>query len=192
LLLIFSAYQYISAGSVSTLQRLDIPLLTLIALFTGKSNIKQTALSLIAFALVTILIILNKSTEETPIGYFLVLSGVVIIAINTLLQKKIAETENIETIMVVVSISSVFWGGIRCWQTYSTFSNVTPILLLAIIGLSIINLVVFYIVNDLYKKHSLEFVRYPYLVAAFGTMVVEMIIAHKLSSALLIIGTYQS
>ncbi|MFN8294587.1 MAG: DMT family transporter [Chitinophagales bacterium] len=188
LLLIFTAYQYISAGSVSTLQRLDIPLLTLITLFSRKSSTKQVLLSFFAFAVVAALLIFNKSTDEKPMGYLLVLAGVIVIAINTLLQKEIAARENIETIMVVVSASSVFWGGIRCWQAHSTFDNISINVLLAIIGLSLINLIIFYLVNDLYKKHSPEFVRYPYLIAAFVTMIVEMIVKQKISSPLLIGG----
>ncbi|MBK9794340.1 MAG: hypothetical protein IPP60_14905 [Sphingobacteriales bacterium] len=152
LLLIFTAYQYISAGSVSTLQRLDIPLLVIIAAFGSQSKLSQTLLAFFAFALVASLLILNKTTDEDPIGYFIVLSAVVILCINTLLQKKIAVTENIQTIILISSLSSVFWGGIRCWQTHSTFANIQLDSLLLIVGLSFANLLIFYIVNDLYKR----------------------------------------
>lgn len=188
LLLIFTAYQYISAGSVSTLQRLDIPLLVIIAAFGSQSKFSQTLLALFAFALVATLLILNKTTAEDPIGYFIVLSAVVILCINTLLQKKIAITENIQTIILISSLSSVFWGGIRCWQTNSTFSNIQLDSLLVIVGLSFANLLIFYIVNDLYKKKSPEVVRYPYLLAAFLTMITEMIVEHKIFNPILIVG----
>lgn len=188
LLLIFTAYQYISAGSVSTLQRLDIPLLVLISAFGGQSKLSQTLLALLAFALVAALLLLNKTTDEDPIGYFIVLSAVVILCINTLLQKKIAITENIQTIILISSLSSVFWGGVRCWQTHSTFANIQLDSLLAIVGLSIINLIIFYLVNDLYKKKRPEVVRYPYLLAAFLTMITEMIVEHKMFNPILIIG----
>ncbi|MFN8300341.1 MAG: hypothetical protein U0T75_14670 [Chitinophagales bacterium] len=188
LLLIFTAYQYISAGSVSTLQRLDIPLLLLIAAFGGHSKLSQTLLAVLAFVLVTILLILNKTTDEDPIGYLIVLSAVAIICINTLLQKKIAVTENIQTIILISSLSSVFWGGFRCWQTNSTFANIHFDSLLAIVGLSFANLLIFYIVNDFYKKESPEVVRYPYLLAAFLTMITEMIIEHKIFNPILIVG----
>ena len=188
LLLIFTAYQYISAGSVSTLQRLDIPLLVIIAAFSNQSKLSQTLLALFAFALVATLLILNKTTDEVPIGYFIVLSAVVILCINTLLQKKIAITENIQTIILISSLSSVFWGGIRCWQTHSTFANIQLDSLLIIVGLSFINLIIFYIVNDLYKKKSPEVVRYPYLLAAFMTMMTEMIVEHKIFNPILIVG----
>ena len=188
LLLVFTAYQYISAGSVSTLQRLDIPLLVLVAAFNKKSNLLQISLSLLAFVLVAALIVFSKTTNEHPIGYFIVLAAVVIICINTLLQKKIALTENIPTIIFISSISSVFWSGIQCLQTHATFANIHAGNLLVIIGLSIINLIIFYIINDIYKKYNPEVVRYPYLVAAFFTMIVEMVIAQKLSSPVLIIG----
>lgn len=188
LLLFFTAYQYISAASVSTLQRLDIPLLALVTMLSSRFSIKPFILSFLTFVCVAALLWFNITTDENPFGYFLVLSGVVVIAINTLVQKRIAAKENIIVIMLVVSLSSVFWGGIRCWQTHSTFANITPLLLLGIVGLSLINLLVFYIVNDLYKKYSPEFVRYPYLVAAFGTMILEMIVEAKVFSPVLIIG----
>lgn len=188
LLLIFTAYQYISAGSVSILQRLDIPLLVIIFAFNRKSSLFQIVLALLSFILVAALIFFSKTTNEHPIGYFIVLSAVVIICINTLLQKKIALTENIPTIIFISSISSVFWSGIQCLQTHATFANIHIGSLLVIVGLSIINLIIFYIINDIYKKHNPEVVRYPYLVAAFFTMIVEMVIAQKLSSQVLIIG----
>lgn len=188
LLLIFTAYQYISAGSVSTLQRLDIPLLVLFATFGGQSKVSQTVLAVLAFVLVAALLILNKTTDEDPVGYFIVLSAVVILCVNTLLQKKIAVTENIQTIILISSLSSVFWSCIRCWQSHSTFANIHFDSLLVIVGLSIINLIIFYIVNDLYKKKSPEVVRYPYLLAAFLTMITEMIVEHKIFNPILIIG----
>ncbi len=188
LLLIFTAYQYISAGSVSILQRLDIPLLVIIFAFNRKSSLFQILLAILSFMLVAALVFFSKTTNEHPIGYFIVLSAVVIICINTLLQKKIALTENIPTIIFISSISSVFWSGIQCLQTHATFANIHAGNLLVIIGLSIINLIIFYIINDIYKKHNPEVVRYPYLVAAFFTMIVEMVIAQKLSSPVLIIG----
>ena len=188
LLLIFTAYQYISAGSVSTLQRLDIPLLVLLAIFSGTFSAKQFALAIFALGITALLIILNQTTDENPLGYFLVLSGVFVICLNTLLQKKIAVSENIETIMVVTSVSSIFWGAIRCWQAGATFENIKFPQIAIIFGLSVINFVIFYIVNDLYKKESPEFVRYPYLLAAFLTMGMEMIIEQKIFSPILLTG----
>lgn len=188
LLLIFSAYQYISAGSVNTLQRLDIPLLSLIALANHNFLTKQFLLSLLVFVLVVILLVYNKTTGENMVGYFLVLVGVIFTVIYTLLQKKIAAKENIVAIMFVVSLSSIFWGGLRCWQAHSTFQKISFGVLLTIFELAIINLAIFYLVNELYKERSPEYVRYPYLVAAFGTMTIEMLIKGKLENLLVIIG----
>ncbi|MEI6052255.1 MAG: hypothetical protein WCQ44_06095 [Opitutaceae bacterium] len=188
LLLIFTAFQYISAGSVSTLQRLDIPLLVLIAAFSRKSTRIQVLLALLSFVLVAALLLLNKATDQNPIGYFIILSAVVIICISTLLQKKISVTENIPTIIFISSLSSVFWGGVRCGQTHSTFAHIHLGGLSVIFGLNLINLIIFYMITDLYKRHSPEVVRYPYLLAAFMTMITEMIVAHKLFSPILIIG----
>lgn len=188
LLLIFTAYQYISAGSVNTVQRLDIPLLTLFSVFSVRFSTKQFTLSALAFGFLVALLLLSKTTDEEPIGYYLVVAGVIIISIYTLLQKKIAVTENIATIMFIVSLSSVFWSGIRCLQIHTTFKNISITILAVIAGLSLINFVIFYIINDLYKKHTPELVRYPYLIAAFGTMLAEMIVEHKIFNPLLIIG----
>lgn len=176
LLLNFSAFQFISASSVSTLQRLDIPLLCLFAMFSFKFSIKQFLLCVLVFSVVGSIIFLNQTTKENPIGYLLILSSVLVLSINTILQKKIAVSENLVAIMFVVSLSSVFWGGIRCIQTNATFEQIHLGSLLAIFALAVINVFIFYIINDLYKKHQPEFVRYPYLLAAFGTMIVEMII----------------
>lgn len=188
LLLVFTAYQYISAGSVSSLQRLDIPLLVLAAFFSRKFSKSQFALSLTALGLVILLIIVNEKTDENPFGYFLVISGVIVICFNTLLQKKIAAVEKIETIMVVTSLSSIFWGAIRCWQAGASFESIKFPQIILIFGLSVINFIIFYIVNDLYKKQSPEFIRYPFLLAAFLTMGMEMMIEWKIFSPILITG----
>lgn len=188
LLLNFSAFQFISAGSVSTLQRLDIPLLCLFAMFRFKFSIKQFLFCILVFLVVGSLIFLNQTTKENPIGYLLILSSVVVLSINTILQKKIAVSENLVAIMFVVSLSSVFWGGIRCIQTNATFEHIHWGSLLAIFGLAVINVFIFYIINDFYKKHQPEFVRYPYLLAAFGTIIVEIIIYQKLLNTYLIVG----
>lgn len=188
LLLVFTAYQFISAGSVNTIQRLDIPLLILFSFLNGGFSTKRVSLSALAFGILVVLVLLNKTTDEDPIGYYLVVAGVIIISMYSLLQRKIAVSENIATIMFIVSLSSVFWSGIRCLQTNSTFVNINKPVLVSIVGLSIINFILFYIINDLYKKHKPELIRYPYLIAAFGTMLTEMIVEHKVFNPLLIIG----
>ena len=188
LLLVFTSYQYISAASVNTIQRLDIPLLTFLTLFSGKFSLKRFLLSLLTVSIIIALIFANKSTDENPIGYFLVIIAVIVTSIYTILQKRISIVENIASIMFVVSLSSVFWSSIRCLQTHTTFVNVSNFILASIIGLSIINFIIFYILNDLYKYHSSEFVRYPYLIAAFVIMLTEMIVEHKIFSPVLIIG----
>lgn len=188
LLLILTSYQYITAGSVTTLQRLDIPMVALAGMAMGRFSSKQFILSALAFVFVAALLLLNSKTDEDPFGYFLILSGVVVIAINTLLQKSIAKKESLTTIMFVVSMSSMFWGGIRCWYTGTTFTNINPQILLAIFGLSVVNLGIFYLVTNLYRKHTPAFVRYPYLIAAFATMGAEMIVEHKVFSPLLLGG----
>ncbi|SDE31590.1 hypothetical protein [Niabella drilacis] len=187
LLLIFTAYQYISAGSVSTLQRLDIPLLAVLAMHQ-KFSLKKLLLSVLAFLLVAVLVVYTSANGENPVGYFLVLAGVALVAVNTLIQKQIAAKENIVAIMLVGCLSSICWGGLRCWQGCSSFQNMSPAILLAIFGLAVVNLTIFYLVNELYKKHPPEFVRYPYLIAAFGTMCVEMLMKQRWQSPVVIAG----
>ena len=188
LLLNFSAYQYISAGSVSILQRLDIPLLVLVSLFSVRFSWGRFSLSVLAFLVVFLLAFYTQKSGENPLGYFLILGSVVILSINTLIQKQIAQKENLSTIMLVVSLSSVFWGGIRCWQSDVGFQHLNLEIIVAVLGLAVINLAIFYLVNQLYKKHSPEFVRYPYLISAFGTMVVEMLIKQQWESPVIIFG----
>lgn len=134
LLLFYTAYQYISAGSVSTLQRLDIPVLVLAATSSRKITWPQILLAAFAFILVAVLLILNKAKSESPLGYIIVLTGVCILCVNTVLQKKIATLENIQTIIFISSISSFFWAGVRCYQIHATFSHVHLSNLCVIIG----------------------------------------------------------
>lgn len=188
LLLIFSSYQYISAGSVNTLNRLEIPIITLFSLPIRKQPFSAFSLSILSFLIVGGLIFFNENIDEDPYGYALVLMGVVLISAYTLIQKKVASLENIEVIMIVSSISSIFWSGIT-GINYSEILGVfrsTDIILILILAL--INLSIFYIINDVYKKHPVNYVRFPYLIAALGTMCLEMIVEQKIFSPILIIG----
>lgn len=203
LLLTFTAYEHISAGSVNALQRLDIPLLAVVAVVShsrsrrkpflssvpGSGFDQRTVsfwLSVLAFVLVAVLLLFNQTTDEEPAGYFLMLAAVGALVITTLLRQKTARSENIATIMLIASLSSMFWGGIRCWQIHASFAGVSPAVLCFIVVLALINFVMFFLVNEFHKKYPPEFVRYPYLIAAFGTMIAEMITEHKLFSPLLI------
>lgn len=188
LLLVFTAYQYISAGSVSTMQRLDIPILVLLAVFSQKVNWLQLVLSVSALIGVALLLYFNQTTDEDPIGYMIVLSAVVVMCINTVIQKRIAIAENIPTIIFISSLSSVFWGGIRCIQTHATFQNLNALTLFTRVILSLINLAIFYLINYVYKNYNPEIVRFPYLLAAFFTMITEMIIEQKIFNPLLLGG----
>ncbi len=188
MLLNFSAYQYISAGSVSTLQRLDIPLLVLVSFLYSPFNGRKGFLAVLSFLVVGLMIFYSRNAQENVLGYVLIIFSVIVLVINTLLQKKIAVKENIATIMAVVSLSSLFWGGIRCWQSGADFQKITPMILGIIFGLAVINLIIFYLVNELYKKYPAEFVRYPYLISAFAIMIVEMLIKQKWETPVVIFG----
>ncbi len=188
LLLIMTGFEYISAGSVSTMQRMDIPLLIVIAAFTSKVTKTQLFLSLVTFAIIVALILLSNKTDESPVGYLIVFTGVVCVCINALLQKKISRKEEVQIIIAITSLSSLTWSLFRCYQKHTSFENIQSeqYLLLAMLGA--FNVGIIFIMTQLYKLYKPDFVRYPFLLCTFLTMIVEMIVAHKLFSPIVLIG----
>ena len=64
--------------------------------------------------------------------------------------------------------------------------EMNPVYIIEIIILSLLNLTLNYALIHLFKRHSAEAVRFPYIIAAVLTMVLEMVIEQKFFSWILI------
>jgi hypothetical protein len=176
LLLVFSAYEHLSAGTVTTLQRLDIPTIVILGAMTGTVVRKEIGLALTTFLVVAINLWLSGNTQGEPIGYILMLGAVMTVAISTLIQKRIAVSEQVETVMVFSCLSSLIWSGGSVFAMGITYVVPTGAQLSLIGFLALVNTALFYLVYRLYRAHTPEFVRYIYLWAAMATVITEIVI----------------
>ena len=95
-------------------------------------------------------------------------------------------TESMEIIILVGSLSGLIWSSV--WMNYKGISvlEMKSVYIFEIIALSIMNLTLNYVLIHLFRRHSAEAVRFPYIIAAVLTMVLEMVIEQKFFSWILI------
>lgn len=183
---LFSSFEFISAASFSTLSRIDIPIIILITAISIKQSKKKIYLSVFVLFVVAFILYESQEVDEDFLGYMLVIFGVLGNVLNTLLKKRMSTTESLELIILVGSSSALVW----CfgWMQYKGVSpfEIKQIYIFEIIALSIMNLILNYVLIHLFKRHSAEAVRFPYIIAAVLTMVLEMIIEQKFFSWILI------
>ena len=180
--LIFESYKYLAAGSVSLVQRVDIPLIVLISMFSGeKRSSLQFWLSFWVLAMIGFLILDSRFIDEEPIGFLLVFTGVVMVSFSYLLVKRSAESENVYLISNVNSLAMMAVGSVVMSITKSSWYIQWPyIWLFGLIGVCFFLL---YIVGiRLYKWYNTERARFPFIIGTLATMCLEMIIEHKLFS----------
>jgi len=188
MLLILTGFQYISGGSVTTIQRMDIPLLILYSAITSHVRKTQLFLAVLTFVIILTLVIVHKRTNERPIGYALVLLSVICICMNALLQKNISTKERVEIIIINASLSSLLWSLTWCLYRNAWFENVGTIQCLILAMFGFFEIIIVCILVQLYKIYSPDFVRYPFLLSAIFTMIAEMVIVHKHFSPIVIVG----
>ncbi len=183
---LFSSFEYISAASFSTLTRIDIPIIVLITALSVKQSKRKIRLSVLILAVVGLILYESQAVDEDFFGYMLVILGVFGNVINTLLKKKMSTTESMEIIILVGSLSGLIWSSV--WMNYKGISvfEMKSIYIFEIIALSVMNLTLNYVLIHLFRRHSAEAVRFPYIIAAVLTMIMEMIIEQKFFSWILI------
>jgi hypothetical protein len=187
LLLITQSYQFLSATSVAAFQRLDIAFIVFISIIIGRYKFFDKILFVIANALtVACIITLSGSIDEQPAGYFLALSGVLLISISNFFVQKTALQENFYIFVNTACISCIIVG--ICFGLYKGFEimfSVRQIIGLFLSGLSMFGL--YFCLMEFYKQFTIEKAQYPSVVAAFLVLFVEMIVEQKWFSPLFIL-----
>ncbi|MAD96994.1 MAG: hypothetical protein CMB99_06665 [Flavobacteriaceae bacterium] len=183
---LFSSFEFISAASFSTLSRIDIPIIILITAISLKQSKRKIYLSVLVLFVVAFILFESQEVDEDFLGYMLVIFGVFGNVLNTLLKKRMSTTESLEMIILVGSASALVWCS--GWMAYKGVSPFTikSIYVFEIVALSVMNLTLNYLLIHLFKRHSAEAVRFPYIIAAVLTMVLEMVIEQKFFSWILI------
>lgn len=187
LLLITQSYQFLSATSVSTFQRLDISFIILISILIGRYKSYDKILFVIANALtVACIITLSNSIDEDPFGYLLVLTGVFLISISNFFVKRTALQENFYVFVNTACFSCIIVGfSFGFYKGFETVLSLKLILGLMISGIFMFGL--YFCLMEFYKYYSIEKAQYPSVIAAFLILFVEMVIEQKWFSPLFIL-----
>ena len=182
LLLILESYTYLSAGTVSLLQRLDIPFLILLSIVNRQKKKRfQILLSIITVLIVLFLTINPSLINEDLSGFLLVFSGVGMTAIGYITLHKGSQQESAPSLINISGISSIIFGLVLIQVNHFSWSFPIQDFLIILLS-SVINIFLFYCTIELYKVYTPERALLPFVWAILVTAILEMIIEQKLYS----------
>lgn len=188
LILIFQSFSYLSATSVSLIQRMDIPLVIFTGVFfRGINKASKYVLSIISCVIVLLLIFFSKTLDEDPIGYLLCLAGVVLVSISYHFVKKTVEHENNTILLNTTCLSCILFTSILGYfYGFQTSFSLIQVIYIVITGVSMFCM--YQLLAGLYRKYNPETAQYPALISVFIILVSEMFIEHKIFSLMFIAG----
>ena len=176
--LIYS-FKFLSAGTVALFQRMDIPLLILIAVFNKNHRSSlQFYLSIWTIFIIIFFVLSANIIDEDPRGFLFVGASIFLSAISFFIIKKQSEIEGGMSLGVLYLAGIVIWGfGIASYNGSGLAVNVEDMWLFILSGgllalISICSIIMF-------KKYNAEKVRLPFAIGALATLGLEMIIEHK-------------
>ncbi len=182
ILLLVTTFKYLAAGSVSLIQRMDIPLLILISVYKRerKSSL-QFYLSLWAIVLITFFIADSKLLDENAFGYAFAAPAVLLASFTYYLVKKHTSQESKEVLGFFYSLSLMLWGtGTALFSKSSLQVNSNDFWIFVLGG--VLQFTIVSISLYLFERHPSEKARLPFVIAIIGTMIVEMLVEKKLFS----------
>jgi drug/metabolite transporter (DMT)-like permease len=179
ILLLVASFKYLAAGSVSLVQRMDIPLLILISVYKQESKSSlQFYLSLWAVILLTFFVTESKLLDEDAIGYALAAPAVLLAACTYYLVKKHTSQESGGVLGFFYSLSLLLWGiGLALFSQDSLQIDWKDFWIFALGG--VLQFTVVSISLYLFKRYPSEKARLPFVIAIIATMIVEMLIEKK-------------
>ncbi len=180
--LFYESFKYLSASSVAIVQRMDIPLLVLISFYAGNSKSSlQYYLSFWSFLILAFFVADAKFIDEGIAGFFLSIGSVALRATTYFLIQKQTRYED-ESVLNITYLFGILVAGLIL-----NFSQQQPIVVApADLPFFLVGAVSLYIIVQLALKlfawHPAERARLPFVLGAFATMIVEMIIENKFFS----------
>ncbi len=107
------SYKYLTAGSVTLVQRTDIPFVIILSFFIGeRRSSMQFWLSLWTILMIVFLIIDARMINEVPFGFLLVFSGVIMLSLGYIMIKKTVHTETVYTLSNITCLGMMLIGSI--------------------------------------------------------------------------------
>ncbi len=180
--LVIESFNYLAAGTVAMIQRIDIAILIIISSFVqrDKSSL-QFYMSIWVIILVSFFIINANFIDEDILGFPYVLGGVIVATIGYLIMKKQTSIESNHSLGVYYSLGLMIWGGVFTYSTSQSFNiNLIHIPLFILGGLVQFGIVK--LILQLYKHFDVELARIPFVLAVIVTFILEMVIEQKMFS----------
>lgn len=175
----FESFKYLSASSVSIVQRMDIPFLILMAYLRGR-KLKSLQFYLSIWTIVILLFFAfdAKFNDEDPIGFVYALAGVLLFSLSLLIIKSQTTRESVNTLSLSYFFSGILGGFVFGYFGNTSFDlNLEGAALLSLAG--VIQVVIVLVGIELLRLFDAEMARLPYVLGAFATLILEMIIEHK-------------
>ena len=180
MLLIYISYKYLSAGSVSLIQRTDIPFVIILSFFMGnKKNNLQFWLSLWVFFTIIFMVLDARLINEEPGGFGFAFAGVAMISVGYLIIQKTVAIETVYSLSNINSLGMILIGTITMFiKDYSWHINTADIWIFCLGGLMIFT--IYIVAIPLYRWYPPERARFPYILGTIGTALIEMIVERKM------------
>jgi len=179
LFLIFKSYQYLTAGSVSLVQRTDIPFVIIISFLIGeKRSSMQFWLSLWTILMIVFLIIDARMLNEEPFGFILAFTGVTLVSASYIIVKRTVNTETVYSLSNITCLGMMLVGSvIMLIKGYSWYIAPQHIWIFCLGGTMMF--LIYVVAVRLYVWYKPERARFPFILGAMLTAVIEMIIERK-------------
>lgn len=177
---IFESFNYLSASSVAIVQRMDIPFLILLAYLRGRA-LKSLQFYISIWTIVILLFFAfdAKFNDEDPVGFVYALTGVMLFALTLLIIKSQTARESVHVISLSYFFSGIVGGlGFGFLQDISFQVSGQGIYLLS--AAAIIQIIIVIVGIQLLRLYKPEMARLPYILGAFATMILEMVVENKL------------
>ena len=179
--LLFTSYKYLAASSVSVIQRIDIPIIIISSVLLGnKKSALQFWLSIWAIILFLFFVIDSPYIDEDTNGFYLAIAAAVCLSMGYLLIKKNTENNSIATVSIAYLISFFMGGLIPVTYGNSLYlpewqGSITILALLQ----GVLQTILTILGVQLLKDFAAEKARLPFVIGAFSTLIIEMIIEKK-------------
>lgn len=186
LFLVFQSYKYLSATTVSLMQRLDIPFLIILSCFLkDRKSVVQIVLSVLAILSTCYFISSSLLTEEQEvknhiniIGFLLSGGSALLLAFSYILLKKTSTIDNAFVITNITCISTTVFGLVATLVNgYNWTIHLNDIWLFLLASGILVGS--YYYSMKLYKQFTAEIAQLPSVLAVILTMGIEMIIKNK-------------
>lgn len=188
LYLLLLSFQYLSATTVGLLQRLDIPFLIILTSIGNRQSGHRVRLSLAVIVGVICFIGISHQINEPVIGFVIALSAVFLLSVSFILIKRSVGLENGFVMMNITCLSSIGVSLISIAATgdigwHGHHQDIGLLILSGILQFSQYCCIV-----ALYRRLPIEKAQFPTVLGAISTMILEMVLEHKLFAPLHIIS----